>query len=190
MKKKIIVVTGLPGSGKSEVSREIRKRKIPTIITGNLIKEEVSKRGLDLTLESSEFVARELRKQYGPGAPIRMIEHRIEALKSNLVCVDGPRNLKELDILKDHGDVYLIIVESAKKLRYSRLKKRASIRDPEGWEHFLWRDRKELDRGMDSLMRTKRFRRYILKNTGTVTQLRSKLVKVLESIKSDKHRKK
>ena len=183
--KRIIVVTGLPGSGKSEVSREIKRRKIPTFFTGNIIKDEVVKRGLDLTVESSEYVARELRKQYGRDAPIRMIEHKIESAKASLVCVDGPRNLKELDLLKTHGKVFLVIVESAKKLRYSRLRKRASVRDPEGWDHFLWRDRKELERGMHSLLRTRRYKRYVIKNTGTVTELRSKVLKVLKKIKSE-----
>ena len=185
MKKKIIVVTGLPGSGKSEVSREIKRRRIPTFVTGNIIKEEVSRQGLDLTIESSEYIAREMRKEYGPDAPIRLIEHMIESAKGNIVCVDGPRNIKELELLKEHGDIYLIVVESAKKLRYTRLRKRGGTRDPDGWDHFLWRDRKELERGMRSLLRTKRFRRYILKNTGTVSDLRSRLARIIKSINSD-----
>jgi dephospho-CoA kinase len=185
MKKRIIVVTGLPGSGKSEVSREIKRRRIPTFVTGNIIKDEVLRQGLDLTVESSEYIARELRKKYGPDAPIRLIEHNIDAVKGNIVCVDGPRNIKELELLKEHGDIYLIVVESAKKLRYTRLRKRGGARDPECWDHFIWRDRKELERGMHSLVRTKRFRKYILKNTGTVTELRSRLVSILKSINSD-----
>ena len=181
--KRIIVVTGLPGSGKSEVSREIKRRKIPTFFTGSIIKNEVVRRGLNLSVESSEYIARELRKQYGPDAPIRMIEHSIESAKAGLVCVDGPRNIKELDLLKTHGEVFLVVVESAKKLRYSRLRERASVRDPEKWERFLWRDRKELERGMRSLLRTKRYKRYVIKNTGTVSELRTKVLKVLKSIK-------
>ena len=100
MRRKIIVVTGLPGSGKSEVSRDIKRRRITTFITGNIIKEEVSRRGLELTLESQEYIARELRKEYGPDAPINMIEHRIRDSKSSIICVDGPRNIKEVELLE------------------------------------------------------------------------------------------
>ncbi len=185
MVKTIIVVTGLPGSGKSEVSREIKKRRIPTFVTGDMIKEEVIKRGLDLTVESSEYTARELRKQYGPDAPIRMIEPKIEAIKQGIVCVDGPRNIKEIELLREHGEIFLILVESAKKVRYSRLKKRGGSRDPEKWERFLWRDRKELERGMNSLLKTKKFRKYIIKNTGTVSELRAKITKILRSIRDE-----
>ena len=182
--KSIIVVTGLPGSGKSEISREMLRRGIPTIITGDIIKEEVSKRGLELTVESSECVARELRKEYGPDAPIRLIESRIEEIDAPLICVDGPRNLKELDLLRDHGEVFLIVVQSARKLRYTRLRKRASARDPESWDHFLWRDRKELERGMSTLMKTKKYKRYLLRNTGTVSELRGKLSRIIKGIRS------
>jgi dephospho-CoA kinase len=179
----IIVVTGLPGSGKSEVSREIKRRKIPTFITGSIIREEASRRGLELTLESQEYVARELRKEYGPDAPIRLIEHRIRDSESELVCVDGPRNVKELELLSKLGQVFLVIVESARRVRYRRLRKRAKPSDPEAWERFLWRDRKELERGMRSLTRTTKFRKYIIKNTGSLSDLRSKIARILREIR-------
>jgi dephospho-CoA kinase len=186
MTKKIIVVTGLPGSGKSEVSGEIKKNRIPTFISGNIIKEEVAKRGLDLTLESEEFVARELRKQYGPDAPIKLLEHKITDSKASILCVDGPRNIQEVQLLETFGEVYLIIVESTKRLRYQRLRKRGGPRDPEGWKHFMWRDRKELERGMKSLIKTKRFRKYIIKNTGTLPKLKSQVSRILKDVKSHK----
>ncbi len=189
MRKKIIVVTGLPGSGKSEVSGEIKKKRIPTLYTGDIIRGEVARRGLELSVESSEYTARELRKRYGPEAPTRLVEHKIDAMKSRVVCIDGPRSVKEVEYLKLFGDVYLIIVESARKLRYSRLKKRASPTDPEGWEHFLWSDRKELERGMESLTKTKKFNKYVIKNTGTVSGLRSKVERILRDVRTDKPRK-
>ena len=189
MRRKIVVVTGLPGSGKSEVSREIKRRKITTFITGNIIREEVSRRGLELTLESQEYIARELRKEYGPDAPINMIEHRIRDSKSSIICVDGPRNIKEVELLEDLGDVFLIIVECAKRVRYRRLMRRGGPRDPDDWERFAWRDKKELERGMHSLTRTSRFRKYIIKNTGTLSDLRSKISRILKDIRSSGHRK-
>jgi dephospho-CoA kinase len=189
MKRKIIVVTGLPGSGKSEVSRDIKRRGIPTFITGNIIKEEVSRRGLELTLESQEYIARELRKEYGPDAPINMIEHKIRDSKSGIICVDGPRNVKEVELLKDIGDVFLIIVECSKMVRYRRLRRRGGPRDPDDWERFAWRDKKELERGMHSLTRTEKFRKYTIKNTGTLSDLKSKISKILRDVRQGGERK-
>lgn len=152
-------------------------------MTGNIIREEVSRRGLELSMESQEHVARELRKEYGQDAPINMIEHRIRGSKGSLICVDGPRNLRELQLLGKLGEVFLVIVESAKRLRYRRLRRRAKPMDPEAWERFLWRDRKELGRGMRSLARTRRFRKYVIKNTGTLPDLKSKISGVLRDIR-------
>ena len=183
--KKIIVVTGLPGSGKSEVSEEIKKSRIPTVYTGDIIREEVAKRGLELSVESSEYTARELRKRYGPEAPTRLVEHKIDSMKTRILCIDGPRSIKEVEYLKLFGEVYLIIVESARKVRYSRLMKRGKPTDPEGWEHFLWSDRKELERGMKTLSGTKKFTKFVIKNTGTMPDLNAKVAKILREIRAD-----
>jgi dephospho-CoA kinase len=190
MERIIIVLTGLPGSGKSEVSREVARKGIPTFHTGNIIKEEVAKRGLELTLESSEFIARELRAQYGPDAPIKLMEHHIKESKGSLVCVVGPRNLKEVELLSTLGRIVLIIVDSPKRTRYSRLRKRAEPRDPEKWEEFLWRDRRELERGMKSLISTKKYTRFIIRNSGTIADLRRSASKVLGGIMSPKAKRK
>lgn len=184
--KKIIVVTGLPGSGKSEVSEEIKRSRVPTLYTGDIIREEVAQRGLELSVESSEYIARELRKEYGPEAPTRLVEHKIDSMKARMLCIDGPRSVREVEYLKLFGDVYLIIVESPKKLRYTRLMKRGKPSDPEKWEKFLWSDRKELERGMETLSKTMKFRKFVIKNNGTVKALRSKVAAVLKEIKEDR----
>ena len=186
MRKKIIVVTGLPGSGKSEVSLEIKKNRIPTLFTGKVVRDEVQRRGLVLSAESSEYTARELRKKYGPDAPTRLVEHKIDSMKSRIVCIDGPRSLRELEYLKLFGDVYLVIVESAMKTRFTRLKKRGSPTDPEKWEKFLWTNKKELERGMKTLARTKKYPKFVVKNIGTVTVLRKKVAAILKEIRADK----
>ena len=186
MRKKIIVVTGLPGSGKSEVSSVIKRMRIPTFLTGEIVKREVARRGLAPSAESSEYTARELRKRYGPEAPIRLVEHKIDSLKSRLVCVDGPRSIKEVDYLRMFGDVYLILVESSRKLRFSRIKKRGSPDDPSAWKDFLWTNQRELERGMRSLSKTKRFHIFRIRNVGSVPALKPKIRKIISHIKKDR----
>ena len=66
-----------------------------------------------------------------------------------------------------------------------RLRKRAKPTDPGVWEQFLWKDRRELERGMESLIKTKRFRKFVIKNTGTFSSLKTKITKILEEIKAD-----
>ena len=57
---KVIGVTGLPGSGKSVVSRVAKKLDIPLVRMGDVIREEAKKRN-----QTTGEVAVELRKEYG-----------------------------------------------------------------------------------------------------------------------------
>ena len=57
---KVIGVTGLPGSGKSVVSRIAKKMDIPLVRMGDVIREEAKKRN-----QTTGEVAVELRKEYG-----------------------------------------------------------------------------------------------------------------------------
>ena len=57
---KVIGVTGLPGSGKSVVSRVAKKLDIPLVRMGDVIREEAKKRN-----QTTGEIAVELRKEYG-----------------------------------------------------------------------------------------------------------------------------
>jgi hypothetical protein len=50
----------------------------------------------------------------------------------------------------------------------------------------MWRDRKELERGMKSLIKTKKFRKYIIKNIGTISKLKLQVSRILKDVKSHK----
>ena len=180
---KIIVVTGLPGSGKSAVAQEIGRNKIPVIETGDVIREEVSRQGLEMTLETSEFVARQLRKQYGPDAPIRLIEHKLKESNPDIICVVGPRNLKEVELLSKFGKIIMIIVSSPAGARFRRVRERAKPGDPKEWERFLWRDRKEQERGMKSLLYTTKFMKLKVENRGSFSDLKSNVSRVLKQVR-------
>ena len=42
---KLVVVTGMPGAGKSEVADTFRSANVPVIVMGDVIREEVRRRG-------------------------------------------------------------------------------------------------------------------------------------------------
>jgi len=65
----IIAVTGMPGSGKSTVSKALSQElSAPLFVMGDLVRDEVVRRGLPLTAENIEQVATELRSRHGRGA--------------------------------------------------------------------------------------------------------------------------
>ena len=73
---KIIGVTGLPGSGKSVVSRAAKKLDIPIVRMGDVIREEAKKRN-----QKTGEVAVELRKEYGEFV---VAERCVEIIKTHI----------------------------------------------------------------------------------------------------------
>lgn len=63
---KVIGVTGMPGSGKSEAVAVARERGIPVVRMGDLIWEEVERQGLPREARQVGRVADQMRKEHGP----------------------------------------------------------------------------------------------------------------------------
>jgi dephospho-CoA kinase len=97
MKKIIISVVGYSGSGKSTFS-EIANQKygIPVIATGPFVRQEVTRRGLDLTQKNIELVSSWTRTETG-GVFIRALRYQIDdALKDkNIALIDSLREMND-----------------------------------------------------------------------------------------------
>ena len=124
MKMKIVALVGMAGSGKSEVARYFEKNGYVRIRFGDIIDEEVKKRGLPLN-EANELTVRErLRQEQGMAVYAKLNLPRIDEafLKSNVV-VDGLYSWEEFVLLKDYyGDkLKLVAVYSSPKTRHIRL---------------------------------------------------------------------
>jgi dephospho-CoA kinase len=77
-----IILAGMPGSGKSLFSIVAKECcGIPVYVMGDIIREEVVKRGLEPTQENNARIAAELRERYGSNViailTIRKIASRI-----------------------------------------------------------------------------------------------------------------
>ncbi|MHA1862574.1 MAG: AAA family ATPase, partial [Candidatus Thorarchaeota archaeon] len=62
---KIIIITGMPGAGKSEVANAFHNAGFPLIIMGDVIREETRNRGLEENPENTKKVMLELRELHG-----------------------------------------------------------------------------------------------------------------------------
>ncbi|RLE65251.1 MAG: dephospho-CoA kinase, partial [Thermoprotei archaeon] len=108
-KKKVILVTGMPGSGKSIVYDVAKKLGFGTVSMGDVVREEVKKRGLKPTRENMSRVAKELRKKEGMHAiAIRILDEVLRLLSSgiDLVVVDGIRGYEEVEYLRGNLDTH------------------------------------------------------------------------------------
>jgi adenylate kinase len=95
---KAVILIGPPGSGKSSISRELsRKRKISSIETGTLLREEINKntelgKKIEDTISSGEIVPSDIIKD--------LISDNIKNSDGEIILLDGfPRIPEQIETL-------------------------------------------------------------------------------------------
>ena len=77
-----VLITGMPGAGKSTLAEAARELGIPVVSMGEVIFKETMKRNLPLTPENTSKVAIELRKKFGEDIVAKLT---IELIKSEIL---------------------------------------------------------------------------------------------------------
>jgi dephospho-CoA kinase len=186
---KIIGVTGLPGSGKSVVSKAARKLEIPIVRMGDVIRDEAKKRN-----QPTGEVAVELRKEYGEFVVaercVEMINDyfsnkntpssiKVPGLKCNIFMIEGIRSQYEVEIFKKYfNDFKIIAVHSTPKTRFKRLKRRMRPDDSKEESEFLLRDKRELNFGIGNVIATAD---YMIVNEGPLKKTKGIIRRILEN---------
>ncbi|HIP66126.1 MAG TPA: dephospho-CoA kinase [Pyrodictium sp.] len=135
-----VCVAGFPGAGKGVVVDVARRLGLPVFVMGDVVREEVRRRGLEPTVENLMKVANELRKVYGPNAIAVKTVEKVLATPHKLVVIDGVRSPYELEVFRQHGTVVVVWVEASLKTRFERLSRRGRPGDPKTIEELKYRD--------------------------------------------------
>jgi len=185
---KVIGVTGLPGSGKSVVSRVAKQLDIQVVRMGDVIREEAKKRN-----QSTGEVAVELRKEYGD---FIVAERCVEIInnyfkteirnrkkntpkKCKIFMIEGIRSEYEVEIFKKNFNNFKIIaVHSTPKTRFKRLKKRMRPDDSPEESQFKLRDKRELNFGIGNVISTAD---YMIVNEGPLKKIKAIIRSILEN---------
>jgi len=147
--KLVLGLTGMPGSGKSLVVDVAKEQNYEVISMGDVVREETSRRKLELTPENVGKVMLALRREEGPAVVAKRCLPRIAAAKGSKIIVDGIRSLDEVDELKRNLAKFTHIgVHAGPETRFQRLFNRARPDDPKNWEDFNERDMRELSVGL------------------------------------------
>lgn len=178
-KKKLIVIVGMPGSGKAMASRVARDLGYPVLVCGDVIREEAKKRGLPPTPENIGILMLKIREEEGRAVVACRLIPRIQAQCSNVVVVEGARNVEELDELRRHFDVQTLAIHASPSTRFSRLKSRNRSDDPRNWNEFMVRDQREIDVGIDRLIATAN---RMIVNEGSLREFKYSVSKLLKEM--------
>ncbi|MFH1229608.1 MAG: AAA family ATPase [Candidatus Aenigmatarchaeota archaeon] len=145
MKKALILIVGLPGSGKSFAADTITRRFGAKVFkTGDVIREEIKRKGLSFTPENDTKV----RLWFHSGRENLIVKRIWKKMKSEkgVVVVDGLRSPKELAMLKRlyKDKIVIIQIKSSFKIRAKRSIKRGRFGKMESVKYFRERDKSEM----------------------------------------------
>src|SRR4030066_1423281 len=94
---KILVTTGMPGSGKEEFLKCCESRKAKIIRMGDIVREKAKEFGLDASDSSVGALANDERKRYGMDI---WAKRTIPFVGGDLVVIDGTRGPAEIQGFK------------------------------------------------------------------------------------------
>jgi dephospho-CoA kinase len=176
---KVIGITGMPGSGKSIVSRIAEEMGFGVTRMGDIIREEAKKRD-----KPSGKVAVELREEFGnfvvANRSIEKISETAEnTLNPDFFVIEGIRSPYEVNIFRERFPSFKVIaVHSTPKTRYHRLKNRMRDDDSDKKYKFKNRDKRELQFGIGEVISTADF---MVVNEGSLKKFKSILRSILKN---------
>lgn len=169
---KILLVAGLPGSGKSTITKFVaNKHGFPVVETGEMVYEEVKKMELSITPENLLEISKKAKAKSDSYFTERACEKLISTYpKAPLSFIIGVKSSSEVDFIKNkfgEENTKVIAVLASRSTRYKRVSKPKEDRiaanksgKDKGSEDkalsnfnvFIDRDKKELSFGIGNII--------------------------------------
>ena len=171
-------------AGHGVVAEYLKKKGFYCSSTSERVREECRQRGIEITRDSLQNVADELRRKFGPEILAKRTWNIVK--KYPLAVVDSIRGIAEVEFLKTKPNFYLIGVTAPRRVRYQRLIARNRESDPTTWKEFLAADKKDFKSGQGKFGRniTACLKKadLLLNNNQKVKDIEKKVEKVLGKI--------
>ncbi len=177
--KLLVCIVGMPGSGKSILVKAAREMGLKIITMGDIVREEVVKRGMRVNIDTLLEVAQELRRLRGDSYIAVKTLEKLGEVREDIVVIDGVRSLIELEKFKEKHRVIIIAVHASPLTRFKRLLKRGREGDPRSWEEFVKRDLVELSWGIGSVIA---LADYMVINEWSEEYVYKEAIKIMEGI--------
>jgi len=172
----LILITGLPGSGKTVVARILKQKGFEMIEMGNIARVLAKNQKMSVD-EFAKFARKKYGKNFFAKKVVELIEKRKKRNKKKNFVISGLRNLEELEeFRKLDKNAKLIAVTAPKELRMKRLLRRKRKTQKE----IQARDKKEIALGMLKLIKNADF---VIANTSTKKELRKNVEEILKALR-------
>ena len=167
----IIGICGKIGSGKDTVADYlVSKYGFKKVVMSDIIKEEMKKNNLNIDRETMQNFSKEMKEKYGKGIwAKKTLEYTKEHNIKNAV-ISGVRDSKEVEEFRKDPNFILLFVWAPRELRFERLIKRGSYKDPKTLEEALKQEKRE-EQIFDLYNNCREYADYLIANDSTIDDL-------------------
>ncbi len=181
----IIGITGTLGAGKGTIVEYLKREKgFNHFSVRAFLTEEIEKQGLPVNRDSMTTVANNLRRQHHPAYIVEQLYRQAVAAGGHAV-IESIRTPGEVAFLRKHGNFYLFAVDADPKVRFARIRQRASATDHIDFETFLANEAREMttnDPNKQNLAKCIEMADFKFDNNGDVASLYAEVDTVLKKI--------
>jgi dCMP deaminase len=142
----------------------------------DVIREEVRRRGLELTRDALIATGRELRARHGTGYLAEQILQRLEPGMNYVV--DSFRHEDEVAVFRKTSDFHLLAIRATPEIRFERIRNRGRESDPRTLEEFQKLEQAEstsLQAEGQNLTATEALADHAIENNGRPEEFHAKL---------------
>jgi dephospho-CoA kinase len=141
---KVIIIVGMPASGKNVARLYAEERGIPYFATGDLVRREVTRRALEEDAETIARISTELRGRDGMGVTRLALAAALETSRP-IVFMEGMRSWPEIELIRQEAEARVVAFLAPRKIRLQRILSRG--RSDDSPSHFQDRDLREISYG-------------------------------------------
>lgn len=183
MKKLIIIITGLPGSGKSSAAEMIKKNfNAVTVHTGDIIRKEIKRRGLEYTPKTDAFVAHWFHTGGREKLLVKRTWNKVKKSRKKIIIIEGLRShiqLKYLEKITKTKPIIISVIASF-EVRAKRELKRGRFGEEGTMEYLKTREKLEKSHGIMGLIKKSDYK---INNTKlTKSQMESRIVSLIKKL--------
>ena len=131
----IIGLTGENCAGKGTVAEYLGKKGFYYLSLSDVIREELTAEGKEITRDALIKKGNSLREEFGPAILAKKVLLKIDPSKN--YAIDSIRNDSEVQELKKRQDFFLVYVTAPSQVRFKRMQERNREGDPKTYGAFL-----------------------------------------------------